>query len=199
MQRLARIAPRAALSDTAHESVVATQVASQNRYGMSRFADETSVARSCRPCRANKFPTSAFSRQSKFTAGFNLEARRTSPSPTHKAVPEAGPQLFTPLPMALQLAAEQEDEKRAAREAQCRLVRLQAVARHASARSVARSRRHRTRREKERRAAMEAARERAEAETRALMAAARAAAATEVLFNLHRVFQSRDSSMTRAM
>ena len=82
--------------------------------------------------------------------------------------------------MGLQLTAEQVEERQAARLAQRRLVRLQAVTRQASACSVARTRRYRIRRETDRRAAEDAARCRAEAAAQALMAAAHAAAQTDV-------------------
>ena len=82
--------------------------------------------------------------------------------------------------MGLQLTSEQAEEQEAARAAQRRLLRLQSVTRMASARSIARSRRHRTRSDQERQAAQRAARERAAAAEQALAAAAYAAARANV-------------------
>lgn len=87
--------------------------------------------------------------------------------------------------MGLQLTAEQVEERQAAREAQRRLLRLQEVTRQASARSVARTRRYRTRRDSERRAAADATRRRDEAAAQALTAAARVAALANVRVMWH--------------
>ena len=82
--------------------------------------------------------------------------------------------------MGLPMTSEEAQQKEAAREAQRRLLRLQSVTRLASARSVAQSRRHRTRSEQERKAAQDAARRKSEAAAQALAAAAYAAARANV-------------------
>ncbi len=82
--------------------------------------------------------------------------------------------------MGLPMTSEEAQQKEAAREAQRRLLRLQSVTRLASARSVAKSRRHRTRSEQERKAAQDAARRKSEAAAQALAAAAYAAARANV-------------------